>query len=311
MSDRSRSRSRDRSRSASPRRSSKHSSSHRSEDKNNLPAGVEAISSDDYFLKSTEFRLWLKEEKNKYLDQLSGEDSRHYFKKFVKAWNRGKLSRSHYNPVSTTSLPSSSQTSYKWKFASSLDSRQIEHARKTVDAETNLDRNAGPSAPPPPPSRVFGGRVVGPSAPPPSAGFSESDRVMDREERKERERKERKAERKKGEKEEKEERSGGREGRIEKRRETNASNREMRNKSPGGLEIDDATLMGTGGAGDDFAARIAARDRGAAQQQDRRAQQADARRSAVGTSSSALAERNKATMDMFKNLAAAKFGGGA
>jgi len=42
--------------------------------------------------------------------------------------------------------------------------------------------------------------------------------------------------------------------------------------------------------------RIAARDRGAAQQQDRRAQQADARRSAVGTSSSALAERNKVSL---------------
>lgn len=101
---------------------------------------------------------------------------------------------------------------------------------------------------------MFGGRVVGPAAPPPQ---SESDRIADREDRKERERKERKAERKRDEKEDKQERAGGREGRIEKRRETNASNREMRNKSPGGLEVDEATLMGTAGGQDSFQARSA------------------------------------------------------
>lgn len=255
-----------------------------------------AFSSRSRSLKSTEFRLWLKEEKRKvrisattdvwsegrkgdveltlllhllspfprccllfafqYIDQLSGEDSRHYFKKFVKKWNRGELDKSYYHSTSSTSRPASSVSSYQWKIK--VDQSQIEHARKTVDAETNLDRSAAPSAPPPPPSRVFGGRVVGSAAPPPPSrvgGFSESDRVMDREERKERQRAERKAERKKSEKEEKEERSGGREGRIEKRKETNASNREMRNKSPGGLEVDEATLMGTGGANDSFAAR--------------------------------------------------------
>lgn len=78
--------------------------------------GVEEISQDDYFSKSNEFRAWLRDEKKKYLDQLSGEESRRvsssaslgrdetfetdrylflaeqYFKKFVKVWNRGRLS---------------------------------------------------------------------------------------------------------------------------------------------------------------------------------------------------------------------------
>lgn len=50
-----RSRSRDRSRSESPERNVQ------------LPEGVEPISESDYFLKSDEFRVWLKEEKQKVI----------------------------------------------------------------------------------------------------------------------------------------------------------------------------------------------------------------------------------------------------
>ena len=116
----SRSRSRDRSRSRSP-------------GEVHLPNDASPISESDYFLKSDEFRVWLRDEKRKvrasywslsfpfytcsfpvllykYLDELTSDrsrkyvprcsyyiystdasDLRRYFRKFVKAWNRGKL----------------------------------------------------------------------------------------------------------------------------------------------------------------------------------------------------------------------------
>lgn len=43
-----------------------------------LPLGVDSISSDDYFIKSTEFKVWLDEFKRKRLDALSGDDARRY-----------------------------------------------------------------------------------------------------------------------------------------------------------------------------------------------------------------------------------------
>ncbi|KAI9144004.1 hypothetical protein BKA69DRAFT_899904 [Paraphysoderma sedebokerense] len=51
------------------------------------------ISTDDYFLRANEFRLWLKERKKIFFEDLSSDESRKHFKKFVKRWNEGKLKR--------------------------------------------------------------------------------------------------------------------------------------------------------------------------------------------------------------------------
>lgn len=76
------------------RRSKKREKRDKDEDEKDdkrLPDGVEEISTEDYFIKSNELKVWLNEEKGKRLDQLSGDDARSYFKKFVKSWNRGRL----------------------------------------------------------------------------------------------------------------------------------------------------------------------------------------------------------------------------
>jgi hypothetical protein len=44
---------------------------------NDLPPGVSPISESDYFLKNTEFRMWLKEEKDKVCPILSLEEIAH------------------------------------------------------------------------------------------------------------------------------------------------------------------------------------------------------------------------------------------
>jgi hypothetical protein len=43
--------------------------------------GAPKISDEDYFLKSSEFRLWLKEKEDLYFTELSGEEARKRYKK--------------------------------------------------------------------------------------------------------------------------------------------------------------------------------------------------------------------------------------
>ncbi|XP_072036766.1 uncharacterized protein [Amphiura filiformis] len=77
------------------------------------------ISKDDFYHKSTEFRLWLVEEKSKYFDQLSSSKSKAYFKKFVKQWNSRKLAKKYYKGIDVVDARTS-LTKYKWKFAEKM-----------------------------------------------------------------------------------------------------------------------------------------------------------------------------------------------
>lgn len=59
--------------------------------------GSKPIDSDDYFQKASEFKAWLlsgaakSSGKKLYLDEMNGKESRKWFDRFVKAWNRGQL----------------------------------------------------------------------------------------------------------------------------------------------------------------------------------------------------------------------------
>ncbi|KAA1075534.1 hypothetical protein PGTUg99_023234 [Puccinia graminis f. sp. tritici] len=66
------------------------------------PPGVHPISKDDFFLKSLEFKVWLKNDKNKFIDQLDSHKSKKYFEKFVRYWNKGKLDGDYYNLLTVT-----------------------------------------------------------------------------------------------------------------------------------------------------------------------------------------------------------------
>jgi hypothetical protein len=63
---------RSRSRSASPERERNHSHSAKRRDED-LPCDAKPITESDYFLKSDEFRLWLREEKRKVCTQPSAK----------------------------------------------------------------------------------------------------------------------------------------------------------------------------------------------------------------------------------------------
>ncbi|CAI5729910.1 unnamed protein product [Peronospora effusa] len=57
-----------------------------------LSKRIKKITEEDYFQRQTEFRVWLTQTKNKYVDDLSTTEALHLFNaEFAKKWNRGKL----------------------------------------------------------------------------------------------------------------------------------------------------------------------------------------------------------------------------
>ena len=182
-----------------------------------------------------------------------------YFKKFVKRWNDLVLPPKYYRTIASTSVAASAQTGYKWSFAnnrSKVDKTELERLRTDVDKMTNGQGGiiAGPSVSTTRsaigPSLPSAGRTIGPAMPS-SMAFSanHADRQLALEEQREEAARERKAERNKayGRAEELVPKTGGREGKLEERRATNAENRMYREKDPSaGIELDEATLMGGG-----------------------------------------------------------------
>lgn len=57
------------------------------------------ISEDDYFSRNPEFSAWLSAEKGKFFNQLTAEESRALFAKFVSRWNGKKLPAKYYAGV--------------------------------------------------------------------------------------------------------------------------------------------------------------------------------------------------------------------
>ncbi|RKO83602.1 hypothetical protein BDK51DRAFT_35267, partial [Blyttiomyces helicus] len=58
----------------------------------NRNPSLPVITADDYYNKSTEFQTWLRESKGLYFNDMSGKEAREHFDKFVKRWNKAKLS---------------------------------------------------------------------------------------------------------------------------------------------------------------------------------------------------------------------------
>lgn len=75
------------------------------------PAGlkVDNISDEDYFAKSVEFAMWLKEARGLFFSNLSSEETHKLFGTFVGIWNAGKLSAKYYQGIKAAP-----RTSHKW-----------------------------------------------------------------------------------------------------------------------------------------------------------------------------------------------------
>ncbi|KAJ6541919.1 hypothetical protein B0H19DRAFT_959040 [Mycena capillaripes] len=265
-----------------------------------LPHDAPTISESDYFRKGDEFRIWLKTEKKKYFDELSGDKARSYFRKFVKAWNKGKLSKSLYAGVDPASIPAESQTGYKWTFASKtsrVDNDALRAAREQVGAAT-YGREAASS------STSGSGRVQGPTLP------SSSDLVFARELARETEHEDRSLKRKRDKAEAKERiedmvgpREVGREGALEKKRAKREADRSFRDRGDDGFEADESVLLG---GGDSFKDQIAKRD--ASRKRFEQKSGKEDKVAAVRERVNVYKEKESATIAMFQALAKERFG---
>ncbi|KAI0714715.1 hypothetical protein C8Q76DRAFT_727791 [Earliella scabrosa] len=288
-----------RERSESPRHGRSRSRSRSPDRRTALPDGVAEITESDYFLKSDEFRVWLKDEKGKYFDELSSDRARKYFRKFVKAWNRGKLPKPMYAGVDKLQA-ASSQTAYKWSFASKTsraDNDALRAAREEIDSATYNRPSQSVSG-----SGPSGGRVLGPAMP------TAADRVLAKETADEYHAAERDYKRKREKKEAKERledivgpKEVGRAGMLEKKKAQREADRAFREKGDDGFDVDDSTLMG---GGDSFQAQVARRDAAKRRFEEKREEKTYAVRERVD----ALRAKEKATMDMFMQMAKEKFG---
>ncbi|KAF8594559.1 hypothetical protein BDV93DRAFT_535071 [Ceratobasidium sp. AG-I] len=265
--------------------------------------GVSKISESEYFQRSTEFRIWLRDQKGKYFDELTGERARHYFRKFVKAWNRGQLPRELYkvDAAAESTQPASSQTAYKWSFTnnrSKVNKDELKAAREAVGQATYGRDGLSDVAP--------RHRTVGPTLP------SASDLTLHRESEVDDARKDRKASHKRARERLEDEDGGigpkqvGREGAMDKKRARRDEDRAMRDrKEDGGLEVSEDLLLGAGSS-DSFKAAIAKRDAA-------RARWAEKKQAGGGGGPSnervdAMKARDAQTMAMFQNMAKQRFG---
>lgn len=219
-----------------------------------------------------------------------------------------------------------SQTAYKWAFASKRtkaddDARQA--ARAEVGAAT-YGAGKGPSTTTP--GNGSTKRVQGPTLPP------QADRILAREAAEENAAAEREYQRKRDKAEARERvedmvgpREVGRERMLEKKRERREGDRAFREKGDEGLDVDEGTLMG---GGDSFKAqwvlscithlmysptqmvctillyRIARRDAARAKFERKREEKMSGSRERAA----AMREKDKATMDMFMQMAKQKYG---
>lgn len=280
-------------------RSSKHSSSssskkhrhHREEDseeddeeENKLPNSIKPITEEAYFEKATEFRLWLKEAKQKYIDEISSKESRRYFKKFVKKWNAYELDEKFYKGMNSTQLGSSDTTRYKWSFAKKLDKMEMDSVRDSVDSMTAQSRGED----------KLKRRAAGPTMPPTDT-FSKEQRYEEMRTERKYEAK-RAKERREAALDEVAPRETGREAQIAKKRALNAYHK--RERSPD-VELSEADLMG----GDDFKARLAAEKRAKEAKEARQHERREQKMAPIMSKMAEYKAKESATMEMFKKMA--------
>ena len=101
------------------------------------------IGKGDYFLKSTEFRVWLKEHKGKFFDDQTTKENKKHFVKFCRAWNEKKLEQKYYDGIHKSGQDTTvGRTKHTWAFAKNLDGNtkmELDSMRDNIEYLTNKD----------------------------------------------------------------------------------------------------------------------------------------------------------------------------
>lgn len=142
---------------SSPERKHHKSKKRKLETKEATKAAVippQLLTEEDYFKKTDEFHVWLKQEKHKRFEDLSSDKARKYFKKFIEAWNAGELSDMFYsNAIPEDAVAAAKKTAHKWSFVGKLSDKDKRELSTFTDMvhhtpETELAANASAQARP-------------------------------------------------------------------------------------------------------------------------------------------------------------------
>mmetsp|Transcript_13177 Transcript_13177/g.18534 ORF Transcript_13177/g.18534 Transcript_13177/m.18534 type:complete len:286 (+) Transcript_13177:20-877(+) len=121
------------------------------------------ISEDDYFIKVSEFSIWLNQCRKKRFEDLSSKDSHKLFVKFCRNWNEGKLEEMYYKGnFPSDVLQKATKTKHNWNLKiNEREKKALENASKAsfteakemdkieLNAENSMSSNfQKPSVPP-------------------------------------------------------------------------------------------------------------------------------------------------------------------
>lgn len=290
-----------------------------------LPHGAPPLTADDYYARSYELKAYLAT-KSLFLDELASSSARRHFDRFVSKWNSARLPEDYY--AGNLRSAGGNQTRHRWGFLGGTltkgEREAMESVRDTVDTLTNgesrgareardAERQARSKASLER-ARDDGADNRGERDP----GWSQrshSERQMDREHARDMTRISQADAHRRARADATDDaeaihggRATGRDRAMEKRRERNLENRAFARRNDDGLdELDERELYDepcrptdTGGSGE---RRIGKREQARQERAEERRQELQER---VGD----LKRKEGATMDMFRAMAAERFGGG-
>ncbi|KAI8617301.1 hypothetical protein BC830DRAFT_1054197, partial [Chytriomyces sp. MP71] len=99
---------------------------------------VNAIGEDDFYAKSAEFIVWLREARGGLsLSEIRSSEARRLFAKFVKKWNRGSLASKFYAGIAATDIASNERSKHQWKFkVNAAEEAKLIEAKDSVHVMT-------------------------------------------------------------------------------------------------------------------------------------------------------------------------------
>ena len=93
---------------------------------------------DDYYARAAEFRTWLRDAKDLYLDDIGADEARRLFAQFVDRWNAGRLDAGYYSGEAAGR--GGKRTRHAWSFKlSDTEARGLASMRAAVSRQSAQD----------------------------------------------------------------------------------------------------------------------------------------------------------------------------
>ena len=93
---------------------------------------------DDYYARAAEFRTWLRDAKDLYLDDIAADEARKLFAQFAERWNAGRLDAGYYSGEAAGR--GGKRTRHAWSFKlSDTEARGLASTRAAVSRQSAQD----------------------------------------------------------------------------------------------------------------------------------------------------------------------------